>query len=420
MDLRPPAMGGPTRVTSGANGLPHRLVAVRRTTRATRRQPTRRGASTVRTRQRQCYSCCVPISLNAKPRRVFVTRGALWFGVVAPPVLALLLSPDVTRFVGRDEFWFRLLCKVFAIAIYTNVLTFAQAFAFNEGLGRVDLARLPRFVQFLVCALTSTVIVVVSTWLLAPLLRLFSPGMVREPLELIIQGVIISGLWLGSIDLWHRFVERIRTEEAKAHAEQLAALDARVRLLQVRTNPHFLYNSLNTVMSLIAINPELAEETLGRLAGLFRYSLEQSSRPAVALEEELRIVNDYLSVEKIRFGERLSYSIDVPAELQAVCLPPMLLQPLVENAVKHGTARSVAGGCVTIAASVHGADLLLVVSDNGPGPNGSAHRGTGTSVQDLKERLALLYGDASRLRTGQASGGGYLAELRVPLRGLAS
>jgi two-component system, LytTR family, sensor histidine kinase AlgZ len=361
----------------------------------------------------------VPIDLDSKPeRRVFVTRGALWFGVLAPPVLALLLSPDVTRVADAERFWLLLIRKVIAIALYTNALMFAQAFAFNEGLGRVGLARLPRLVQFIVCAFTSVAIVVVCTLVLAPILRIFSPGMIREPLELIIQGVIISGLWLGSILTWNRLVERIRTEQAKAHAEQLAALDARVRLLQVRTNPHFLYNSLNTVMSLIAINPELAEETLGRLAGLFRYSLEQSSRPAVALEEELRIVGDYLSVEKIRFGDRLSYAIDVPEELADVCLPPMLLQPLVENAVKHGTATSLAGGRVTVSARAQGGDLLLAVSDDGPGPNGSAHRGTGTSVQDLRERLALLYGDETRLSTGEAKGGGYLAELRVPLRGI--
>lgn len=358
----------------------------------------------------------MPTNSNPKPApRILVPRGALWFGLVAPPVLALLLSPDVSRFAGTDRFWLLLLRKIIAIALYTNVLTLAHAFVFNEGFGRANLTRIPRPVQLLVCALASTVIVVGCTWLLAPVLRIFSPGMVREPLELIIQGVIVSGLWLGSIFTWNRLVERIRTEQAKAHAEQLAALDARVRLLQIRTNPHFLYNSLNTVSSLITSNPELAEETLCRLAGLFRYSLEQSSRPAVALEEELRIVNDYLSVEKIRFGERLSYSIEVPDNLRDVWLPPMLLQPLVENAVKHGTATSLAGGRLTVRASVQGADLLLAVTDNGPGPNGSAHRGTGTSVQDLKERLALLYGDTTRLRTGEATGGGYLAELRVPL-----
>jgi two-component system sensor histidine kinase AlgZ len=292
---------------------------------------------------------------------------------------------------------------------------FAQTFAFNDGLGRLDLSGRPLFLRLTLCGATSVVVVVLCTFTVAPILRLLSPGMIQDPLHLIVQGVIISGLWLGAIFTWNRLVASIRTERAKAYAEQLAALDARVRLLQVRTNPHFLYNSLNTVMSLIATNPVLAEETLGRLAGLFRYSLEQSTRPAVALEEELRIVDDYLSVEKIRFGERLRYSIDVPADLHGVHLPPMLLQPLVENAVKHGTSQAVAGGCVTVRATVRGSDLLLAVRDDGPGPKRSAHRGTGTSVQDLRERLALLYGDADRLRTGVASGGGFLAELRVPL-----
>jgi two-component system, LytTR family, sensor histidine kinase AlgZ len=350
-----------------------------------------------------------------RARRVFVTRRALWFGAVSPPFLALLLSPDMTRLGELNDPWLLLLRKLVAIAIYTNVLTFGQTFAFNQGLGRLELARVPLILRLALYTVTISVVVVVCTLAIGPVLRVFSPGMISDPLHLIVQGVLVSALWLSAIFTWNRLVARIHAERAKAYSEQVAALDARVRLLQVRTNPHFLYNSLNTVMSLIATNPQLAEETLGRLAGLFRYALEQSAQPAVTLAEELRIVSDYLSVEKIRFGARLNYSIHVPAALHSVRLPPMLLQPLVENAVKHGTGQSVAGGHVTIRATVQGSELLLAVRDDGPGPNGSAHRGTGTSVQDLKERLALLYGDADRLRTGEASGGGYLAELRVPL-----
>lgn len=347
-------------------------------------------------------------------RRTYVTRGALWFGAVAPPVLALLLSPDMTR-LGADPDFLHLGMKLVAIALYTNVLTVAHAVAFNQGLGRLPLHRAPRPVRFGLFLTTSAGVVVVCTLALAPVLEVLASGMIRDRAYLIVQGIIISVLWLIGIFAWRRFLSRIQAERAKTHAEQLAALDARIRLLQVRTNPHFLYNSLNTVMSLIATNPELAEETLGRLAGLFRYSLESSARPAVSLEEELRIVDDYLSVEKIRFGERLRYRIDVPTALHGARLPPMLLQPLVENAVKHGTGQSLAGGTVTVRAEVRDRDLILVVVDDGPGPNGSSHRGTGTSVLDLKERLALLYGSAERLRTGQGSGGGYHAELRLPL-----
>lgn len=358
----------------------------------------------------------VPGRSDSKPASYpLVPRGAFWFGVLSPPFLVLLLAPDLNRLTEAPDPWLLLFRKLVAITLYTNVLMVAQAFAFNEGLARLRLARLPLFVRLAACAITSVVVVAICTFAVAPVLRALSPGLIHDQRHLIARGVVISGLWLGAIFTWNQLVARIRSERARAYAEQLAALDARVRLLQVRTNPHFLYNSLNTVMSLIATNPELAEETLGRLAGLFRYSLEQSTRPAVALEEELRIVGDYLSVEKLRFGERLRYSIDVPVSLHSVRLPPMLLQPLVENAVKHGTSQSVTGGCVSVRAAVQGEDLLLAVCDDGPGPNGSAHRGTGTSVLDLKERLALLYGDADRLHTSEAQGGGYLVELRIPL-----
>lgn len=350
--------------------------------------------------------------------RTIVTKDALWFGALAPPVLALLLSPDMTSWEDDAYLW-KVGRKLLAITLYTNGLMFAQAFAFNQGLARLKLGKLPQPVRLALYVATSVVVVTTCTLGVAPVLRVLAGGMVKRPSYLIVQGVIISLLWLGGILAWKRLLSRIHAERAKAHADQLAALDARVRLLQVRTNPHFLYNSLNTVMSLIATNPELAEETLGKLAGLFRYSLELSTRHTVSLEEELRVVEDYLSVEKVRFGERLRYSIDAPPALHGIRVPPMLLQPLVENAVKHGTSGTVAGGSVTVRAALHDGELVLLVLDDGPGPNGSTHRGTGTSVLDLKERLGLLYGNSQRLRTGEGAGGGYRAELRLPVAEVA-
>ncbi|XXT65843.1 LytTR family transcriptional regulator DNA-binding domain-containing protein [Sorangium sp. So ce693] len=139
-----------------------------------------------------------------------------------------------------------------------------------------------------------------------------------------------------------------------------------------------------------ATDPELAEETLGRLAKLFRYSLEGSERHVVPLGDEIANVTDYLEVETIRFRERLRVAILVDPALHSIKVPPMLLQPLVENAVKHGASRRVEGGTLPLRAELAGDDLLLFVLDDGPGPDGSSHRGTGTSLLDLRERLRLL------------------------------
>lgn len=357
-----------------------------------------------------------PESATRPPRTALVPSEALWFGAISPPIIMLLLDSSVTRWEHREWGWEIVARSLTAITLYTNVLLFAQSALFNVGLTRLPLRRLARPLRFILYALTSAAVVTVCTLLLAPVLSFISRGMARELVRLDVQGILISYLWLGGTYTCVEFSRRIGQEQRRAHREQLAALDARVRMLQVRTNPHFLYNSLNTVMSLIATDPELAEETLGRLSSLFRYSLEGSARLVVPLGDEIDAVADYLLIEKIRFQERLRYEIRVDGSLRTVKVPPMLLQPLVENAVKHGVSRRVEGGSVTLRGQLDGDDLLLAVLDDGPGPDRSSHRGTGTSMMDLRERLRLLYGEDGRLRTGVGAGGGFLAELRIPAR----
>lgn len=340
----------------------------------------------------------------------------MWFGFIAPPFITLLVNPHVLRWDDARWHWTFLAGLLGAITLYSNVLVVAQAAAYNAGLARLPLHKIPRPARFALYGLTTIVVVTACTLLLVPVVGVLAPGMAAHPVLLIVQGILISFLWLGGIYMYTRFMARIREEKRLAHQEQLAALDARVRLLQVRTNPHFLYNSLNSVMSLTATNPDLAEEVLGRLAKLFRYSLEGSERHVVPLGDEIANVIDYLEVETIRFQERLRYEILVDASLHSIEVPPMLLQPLVENAVKHGTSRRVEGGSVTVRAEVEGDDLLLAVHDDGPGPEGSSHRGTGTSLMDLRERLRLLYGEEGRLTAGAGPSGGYVARLRLPAR----
>ncbi|AUX22488.1 uncharacterized protein SOCEGT47_029910 [Sorangium cellulosum] len=340
----------------------------------------------------------------------------MWFGVIAPPFITLLVNPHVLRWDDAHWHWTHVPRILGAITLYSNVLVLAQAAAYNAGLARLPLHEIPRPARFALYGLTTVAVVTAGTLLSAPVVGSLVPSMTMHPALLIVQGVLISFLWLGGIYMYRRFMARIREEKRLAHREQLAALDARVRLLQVRTNPHFLYNSLNSAMSLTATDPELAEEVLGRLAKLFRYSLEGSERHVVPLGDEIANAIDYLEVETIRFQERLRYVILVDPSLHPIEVPPMLLQPLVENAVKHGTSRRVEGGAVTVRAEVEGDDLLLSVHDDGPGPDGSRHRGTGTSLMDLGERLRLLYGEDGRLSAGAGPAGGYEARLRLPVR----
>jgi two-component system LytT family sensor kinase len=197
--------------------------------------------------------------------------------------------------------------------------------------------------------------------------------------------------------------ERLRVAEEKLHekeaAEALAqklAVEARLRSLESRIHPHFLFNSLNSISSLIASNPALAEHTVGRLASLLRASLETSNQPLIPLRQELAIVESYIDVEKVRFGDKLRGSVNVPPDLLDSLVPPMSVQSLVENAVKHGITPRTGGGNLLVTASAQNGCLHIKVCDTGPGFDLAAIP-AGHGLDSLVERLNALYGASARL-----------------------
>jgi two-component system sensor histidine kinase AlgZ len=210
----------------------------------------------------------------------------------------------------------------------------------------------------------------------------------------------------------HARYQEVRTRELQA---QRAALVAQVQALQARIQPHFLFNCLNTVASLIEEDPRRAEAALEKLADLFRYTLEASSRPLVPLGRELAGVEGFLELETLRFADRLRVALHVEPGLGEVQVPPLLIQPLVENAVLHGVAPRREGGRVEIQLRRAGGELQVSVEDDGAGPGGSAHRGAGAALDDLRRRLALLYADQASVSVGVGPLGGCRVELRLPL-----
>jgi two-component system sensor histidine kinase AlgZ len=202
--------------------------------------------------------------------------------------------------------------------------------------------------------------------------------------------------------------------ERRLLEEQRIALRAQLEALQSRTNPHFLFNSLNTVASLIRDDPRLAEQTVERLADLLRYALQSSRVEQVPLSRELEMLGDYLEIQRARFGERLRFGIDVEPGVGEVAVPPLLLQPLVENAILHGVGGRAEGGTVQVTARRQAGRIELRVEDDGPGPAGSAHRGSGTALADLRRRIELLYGEAGVLSIRPGVEGGFCVELLLP------
>jgi two-component system sensor histidine kinase AlgZ len=211
---------------------------------------------------------------------------------------------------------------------------------------------------------------------------------------------------------------RATAAERRLLEQRQAALRAQLEALQSRTHPHFLFNAINAVVSLIQEDPVLAERTLERLADVLRYALQSARRERVPLGDELAMAEDYLEIQRARFGERLRYTIDlepgIKAEVERLELPPLVLQPLIENAVVHGIAAHARPGQLRLTVRRRGAQLEVRVDDDGPGLGGSTHAGSGTGLRDLAHRLELVYGGAASLAVGPGALGGVTAELILP------
>lgn len=201
-----------------------------------------------------------------------------------------------------------------------------------------------------------------------------------------------------------------------ARAARAEAVAARTQLATLRSQlqPHFLFNALHTIVQLIHIDPPRAADAAEMVADLLRRTLEEQ-RDEVPLADEWRFVSRYLAVEQIRFGDRLVIRADLPEDLQRERVPSFALQTLVENAVQHGAAPRVDPTEIVITGTRSDAELAIRVRNSGDaGASSPDGRGTGTGLARLRERLAVLYGEAARLTTAPIPSGGYDAVLTVP------
>ena len=229
-----------------------------------------------------------------------------------------------------------------------------------------------------------------------------------------LYSMLFTALFLGvnyAIAFYRQAVERARAvEQVRAELAQ-----AELRALRAQIQPHFLFNTLNTIAALIAENPKAAEDTVTRLAEVFRYVLTRSGQEHAPLGEELDFVRDLLSIERLRLGERLRIEESLENGLEGVAVPTLLLQPLVENAVRYGPAARPKGGTIRLSARREGPHLVLEVEDDGPGfdPE-AAQSGTGFGLHSVRERLRAL-GPPHAIEIHSTPGGGTRIRLNLPL-----
>jgi len=219
------------------------------------------------------------------------------------------------------------------------------------------------------------------------------------------------------LKIWNGVRLQIKLEE-----QERLLLHARMEALQNQINPHFLFNTLNSVSSLVRFDPDTAREMILKLAKILRRLLS-STEAFVPLREELEFIDAYLDIEVVRFGpDKLRVVKDLDPHSLDVMIPSMLLQPLVENSIKHGLSAKVDGGSIYLRSRMTDSKLIIEVEDDGVGMDVSAFseqngglQGTGIGMANVAERLKVLYGETARMSVDGQEGRGTLVRLRLPL-----
>jgi LytS/YehU family sensor histidine kinase len=216
----------------------------------------------------------------------------------------------------------------------------------------------------------------------------------------------------------YAYYRGMRAEELKAAQlkEQLA--ESQFRLLKMQLHPHFLFNALHSISTLTYTDPARADGMIAQLSDLLRMALESTDVVTVPLHEELQYVTKYLEIERIRFSDRLTTKFSVEPGTLSVHVPNLILQPLVENAIKHGTSKVAEGGVIHIKACRQRGGLVLAVEDNGPGFTKKRQPGVGTS--NVRERLQRLYAHQAHLKLENLHPHGARQELFIPLDDVAA
>ena len=266
----------------------------------------------------------------------------------------------------------------------------------------------------------------VSAALMRAILGIRLPGHDRIIAILILEALMGAGIAfaIGSFIHLRRQMEHAKALllEKQLREKEMAAAAAKAQAfaLQAQIQPHFFFNTLNTVSALMYQQPDSAHEVIGRLAELFRYTLASSTTEMMPLEQELAFVENYLRIEQARFGERLRFSLPSPDEIPDVCVPGLTLQPIVENSIRYGISRRLDGGLIEVLTMRNGSSFSIVVrnpferSDGAPDLSEQRIFQNGHAMWNVRERLQLFFGERATIELRQDGDECVTAEIRVP------
>lgn len=300
-------------------------------------------------------------------------------------LLSHYMRPWITRWGWKQLGWRQLVPRVFAISVALSFVWSTFYYGYTYGIVRAPWPS-EKYSPVVLCLLS------------------------------LLNGTLLYLGWLCLYFFYHLF-DRFNRSEIERLRLTTHVKEAELRALKSQVNPHFIFNSLNSLRALIDENPSRARQAVTQLANLLRYSLQSGQLETVPFEDELRIVNDYLALEQVRHEERLRVRLDIAPDTLALPMPPMLLQTLVENAVKYGISTRPEGGEIAIIARREQGALRLQVTNPGElaGVGARPASSTGVGLRNAAERLRLLFGQHATLQLREEVPALVVAEAVVPL-----
>jgi len=306
---------------------------------------------------------------------------------------------------------------VFDIVIGIGVTHAYHQFAHVRGWIRLDLPQLPwRIIPaIIITGIAYMILIVIKNYYVRAYFGYhFEKSLVdsfkQNYMIITATGIRLMAIWILAFHLYHYAVLQINTTRENARLSVIAK-EAQLNNLSAQLNPHFFFNSLNSIKSLVATEPEKARRAIDLLSDLLRNSLYEKDTLLIPLSDEIGLVNDYLELEKIRFEDRLMYMIDIDEGLEGCLLLPLSIQTLAENAIKHGISKRTDGGRVSIKVEKEAANIRITV--NNPGRIEKTDK-SGLGLKNLSERLTLQYNKRASLELTQLPGDMVSAIMIIP------
>jgi sensor histidine kinase YesM len=213
------------------------------------------------------------------------------------------------------------------------------------------------------------------------------------------------------------YFENYKKVQIESLIWEAAVKDFELKTLKSQLNPHFMFNALNSIRALINLDPKNAQTAVTKLSNILRYSLKMERIETVSLGEEMQAVSDYLDLESVRFEERLRYTVEIDPRALSIEIPPMMIQTLVENGIKHGISKRTSGGCIDVKIELIDSSVNILIRNSGQINIEAIRNATGFGISNTKHRLNLLYGEAASFSINNETQNEVLAKLVIPTGG---